>query len=166
MPAGITKSVSNNATAALLFCPDFERLHSVGSFQHLVSPLRPEKSCAWFDAREVSSSASRMVSVPPRGLRRAGAVSWERRQCASGRQEDLERLAPWPGSAVHLDPAPVLLDDAKDGGQAQPRAFAGFLGGEERFKDARQHVRRNSAAGVADAQTDIPARRGVGMGLG
>ncbi len=49
----------------------------------------------------------------------------------------------------------MLLDDAKDGGQAETGSFARLLRGEERLEDARQILRRNAGSSVRDAQADI-----------
>ena len=42
----------------------------------------------------------------------------------------------------------MLFDDAVDGGQAQPGAFANILGGEKGFKDVFQSGRVHPTAGV------------------
>jgi hypothetical protein len=49
-----------------------------------------------------------------------------------------------------VDPAVALLDDAVDGGQAQARALAHRLGGEERVEDLAHHVGRDAGAVVRD----------------
>ena len=46
--------------------------------------------------------------------------------------------------------------------EAEARAFAAF-GGEKRFKDVRQNVTRDAAAGVADADFDA-VREGEPVG--
>jgi len=51
----------------------------------------------------------------------------------------------------------VLVDNAIDGGQPQPRAFPHALGGKERIKDAPQILRRDAAAIIRDAQAHKPA---------
>ena len=55
---------------------------------------------------------------------------------------------PLPDLAVGEDVAAGLLDDAVDGGQAEPGALADLLGGEERLEDAADHVGRDADAGV------------------
>ena len=61
------------------------------------------------------------------------------------------KVVPLPGALDHLDRAPVLIDDDVVGdGQALARAFADFLGGEERLEDALLDVRRHAGARVAD----------------
>ena len=63
--------------------------------------------------------------------------------------------------AVGVHPAFMLLNDAENGGQTEAGAFAGILGGEEGFKDARKNFRRDATAGVAHAQTH--ERTGPGL---
>src|SRR3954471_9487798 len=52
--------------------------------------------------------------------------------------------------AVHLDVAAVALDDAVHDGEAEARALAHVLGGEEGVEDAGQDVRGDARAVVAD----------------
>ena len=52
----------------------------------------------------------------------------------------------------------MLLHDAMDGREAEPGAFADFLGREERLEDVRQPFRRNAAAGVAHRAGRPPGR--------
>src|SRR6266540_1262393 len=59
--------------------------------------------------------------------------------------------------ALELDPALVLFDDSIDGGQAQTRAFANFLGCEKWLKDPSQVLGRNTTAGVRRREADKPA---------
>ena len=66
-----------------------------------------------------------------------------------------------PDFTIYIDPALVLLDDAKDGRQTETRAFASILGGEERFKDARKVFGGNAEAGVADGQAHERASPGA-----
>ena len=49
----------------------------------------------------------------------------------------------------------MLLDDAVNRRQSQPGAFADFLGGEKRIKDAGQELRCNAATGVGNGDTNI-----------
>src|SRR5438552_12378973 len=67
------------------------------------------------------------------------------------RQVDVEARAA-SHLTVAIDPAPVLLDNAEDHGQAQARAPALALGGKERLEDARPDIRWNPQAGVLNAQ--------------
>ena len=55
--------------------------------------------------------------------------------------------------AIDIDPALMLLNDAKDGGQSQAGAFADIFGGEERFENLWKNFRWDAAAGVAHTQT-------------
>ena len=59
------------------------------------------------------------------------------------------------GFAVDVDKAVVLLDDAINRGQAQPRAFADFLGCKKWFKNIGEMIFVHADAGVADRQQDI-----------
>ena len=59
--------------------------------------------------------------------------------------------------AVHPDEAAALLDYAVDRGQAQARAFALRLRGEERLKNVRLRLQAHARACVGDAQKHIVA---------
>ena len=59
--------------------------------------------------------------------------------------------------AVHIDRAAMQLDDLADRGQAE--ADAEILRREQRFEDARQHVRRNAGAGIDDGEPRDAVRR-------
>ena len=87
------------------------------------------------------------------GLCRAhiGNVNAERRAFADG--------------AFDLDPALVLFDNAINRRQAQAGAFADFLGGKKRLKDALEIFRRNAAAGVRLADTNEAPDTRFGMVL-
>ena len=80
----------------------------------------------------------------------------------NGRQEHLERGA-LAYLAGYFDPTLVLLDDAINRCQSQPRAFANLLRGEERLENAGQHLRGDPDAGVADQHTDIVTRARLGI---
>jgi hypothetical protein len=54
----------------------------------------------------------------------------------------------------------MLPDDAEDGGEAEARAFAGFLGREKRLEDAGSDLRVDPAAGVGDGEADMAAGGG------
>ncbi len=56
-----------------------------------------------------------------------------------------------------MDPAVGLLDDAVDRGQAQARALAHRLGGEERVEDLAHHLGRDAGAVVADLDERLVA---------
>jgi len=58
------------------------------------------------------------------------------------------------GGGVKGDEAAVGIDDAADGGEAEAGAFAGVLGGEERFPDPGKDVGRNAGAGVFDLKEE------------
>ena len=107
-----------------------------------------------------SSSTSRMVSVPPRvraSRRRAVRFVWSPR--LSGRKT--WKVVPRPTSLSTSIQPRCCLTMPIDRGQAEARAFARLLGGEERLEDARQIFRRNAAAGVGDAQADVTSGPGV-----
>jgi hypothetical protein len=59
------------------------------------------------------------------------------------------KLVPSPGRDSTLIVPPRLLNDAVQGGEADPRPTAGRLGGEERLEDARRHLGRHPCSGVA-----------------
>ena len=48
----------------------------------------------------------------------------------------------------------MFLDDRVGDREAEPRALADFLGGEERIEDARLHVFRNAWSVVVDLEHD------------
>ena len=52
----------------------------------------------------------------------------------------------------HLDPTGVLQDDVAAQGQAEPRALAGILGGEEGLEDPPEVFRRDARAGIGDGR--------------
>ena len=61
------------------------------------------------------------------------------------------------GCALHFDPAIVLLEHAIDRGHAHARAFAWFLGGEERLEDAAHGGRVHPVSAVFHRQADVAA---------
>jgi hypothetical protein len=70
------------------------------------------------------------------------------------RQADPEgRAFPEPGFAGNQ--AAVVLDDPQGDGQAEARALAHLLGGEERVEDAPLDLGRHPAAVVDDLELDI-----------
>src|SRR5262249_61630895 len=81
--------------------------------------------------------AARAAARPSRGRpRRRGRV---RSRVGFARQPDLEAAAE-ARLALHLDPAAVLLDDPVRNREAEPRALADGLGGEEGVEDRREPV--------------------------
>src|ERR1044071_7779398 len=66
-----------------------------------------------------------------------------------------------PELGVALDRAAVALDELMHDREAEPRALADILGGEERVPDARQDVGRDALPVVADLDGD-----GVGVARG
>ena len=83
---------------------------------------------------------------------RGGGVSWG--GVRQSREPDGHGRAGVDG-AVHVDRAAMQLDDLANRRQAE--ADAEVLGGEQRFEDARQHVRRNARTGIDDGQADMRA---------
>ena len=73
---------------------------------------------------------------------------------------DGERRAGADGGLA-LDGAAVALDELVDDRQAQSRALADVLGGEERIPDPRQDVGRDALAVVPDLDLD-----GAGLARG
>ena len=69
------------------------------------------------------------------------------------------KLVPLPDFAVHGDEAAGLLDDAVDGGQAQARALAHRLGGEEGIEDLALDLLGHADAGIGHFDADIVAGR-------
>ena len=67
--------------------------------------------------------------------------------------------------AGDADRAPVLFDDAVHRGQAQARALAAFLGGEERFEQARARLLVDAVPGIRDAQHAVRARLELQLGV-
>src|ERR1700733_619999 len=76
------------------------------------------------------------------------------RECGNSRQIDFECGAVI-GLAVNPDVAAALFYDAVYGGEAEAGAFAGFLGGKERFKDTSLGLGVHAAAGIGDGQHDV-----------
>ena len=70
--------------------------------------------------------------------------------------------------AFDLNPALMLLNDAVNRGEAEASAFANFLGGEKRLKDARNVFRWDAASGVgfADADETPDPRLGLAPDMG
>ena len=101
--------------------------------------LRPEAH-----APAVPRPARPVAAADTSGSRRAGSP-WRARQ-----QQGHGRAAPRAAFDLHL--AARLGGEAVDLGQAEPRALAGFLGGEERIEGARQHLGRHADARVGDAE--------------
>ena len=67
--------------------------------------------------------------------------------------------------AVDLHLTAGLFDEPPHGAEAQARARAGTLGGEERFEDAVADVGRDTGAGVGHVDAHIVAGAGVQVGL-
>ena len=61
------------------------------------------------------------------------------------------------GLAVHVDEAPVLLDNAVHGRQTQSGSRSHRLGREKRLKEVRLDLAIHAAAGIADRYHDISA---------
>ena len=87
--------------------------------------------------------------VVDRGRRDGGAgVAWkvERHRGATARR------------GVDRDAAAMLADEGEDLAEAEARALARFLGGEEGLEDALGDLGRHAAAVVGDAERDVLAR--------
>src|SRR5205814_66890 len=69
------------------------------------------------------------------------------------------------GLALHFDGPAALLDDAVDGRQTEPRAFAFFLRREERLEDLRHDLGGHSRARVGDREPHVTAGRSAGTAL-
>ena len=66
-------------------------------------------------------------------------------------------MVPAPGFEIDVDVAAGLLDDAVDGGEAEPGPLPHLLGGEERLEDLLLHLRRHAGAGVGDFEEHVVA---------
>ena len=128
---------------------DVERCAAVRRFEHHVTLARQHL------ARD--RAHRRRVFHHEHGFGPAGQVGGRRaRPSALGgrvhlRQVDLEgRAAPRLG--VHPNEAPRLLHDPVHGGEAEPRALARLLGGEERLEDPRLCRLVHADAGVAHGE--------------
>src|SRR5258705_7559611 len=68
--------------------------------------------------------------------------------------------------ALHFNPAAVLTDHAKHGGEPQTSAVARSLGGEEWFKDVAEDMRFHPDAVVLKSETDEIAFAALRVGRG
>jgi len=59
------------------------------------------------------------------------------------------------GGGVDMDEATALLDDAVDSGETEAGAFAGLLGGEERFEDAGLGGGVHAVTGVGNGEENV-----------
>jgi len=78
-------------------------------------------------------------------------------------QVNFKNAAPG-GFAVHIDEAVVLLDDAVNGGEPQPRSFSDLLGREERFENMGKVSGGDAGACVAHHEADVGAGGRIRMG--
>src|SRR6185436_10451332 len=78
------------------------------------------------------------------------------RKRPGNRQPDRHR-GPAPDRARHPDPATVLVDDLVSQRKAQADAHAALLGTEAGLKELVEVRRRDTVAGVGDADEDVPA---------
>src|ERR671918_392499 len=62
------------------------------------------------------------------------------------------------GSARHIDRARGIGDDAVNEREAEARALADLLGGEERLEDARERRFVHAGAGVFDGEPRVAPR--------
>ena len=157
MPPGITMSVSSKWISSRC-CLQTSRAstpwklpardsRAATGFAHEARRRHHPPPAKWFRRRRAWRSTGLLLIFA--GTSRPGAAD----KCGRSSLADF---------AVNIDPALMLLNDAKHGGQPQAGAFADILGGEERFEDPRQNFRRDAAAGVAHTQAD--KRTGPGLG--
>src|SRR5512135_2944579 len=137
----------------------FSRLRiSSASWPLVVTSTRYFAANSRRSERSIRSSSSTNSRVGLGSLRRPAAgrlAGWSCACCMAcssvhdslDRQADAERRAP-ARFRLHLDAAAVVLDDAEDDGQPEPRSFADRLGGEERVIDLLQVLRRDALAVV------------------
>ena len=122
--------------------PELQRLDAVRRLEHAVSlPFQhharqhPNAGLVLDEQDGLGAAARRRLGF--RFVLRPPRVSW-----SAGRHT--LNVVPWPISLSTADRAAVLLDDAEDGGQAEPGALARRLGREERLEDVGQVLRRNA----------------------
>src|SRR5689334_2077184 len=75
------------------------------------------------------------------------------------RQEDRHRSA-LADACLDPDAATRLFGETEDLRQSEARTFPPFFRRKEGFEHVREHIVRNTDAGVADGQTDIVSQRG------
>src|SRR6478735_1836615 len=69
------------------------------------------------------------------------------------RQKDADRRSR-VRLALHFDMSVALLNETIDHAEAEPRALAAFLCGEERLEDFLEHFRRHAGSGIAHGNHD------------
>src|SRR5256886_11603740 len=110
-------------------------------------PIRSRRAWGSAWSRAGSSSTMRTLSVVVMGgvlrTRRSEGQVYEERGAFAWR-------------AHHRDRAAVLLDDPVGDGQAQARALADLLGGEERIEDPPLEPGGNSAPGIGERDVHRP----------
>ena len=84
----------------------------------------------------------------------AGSATGSRRLRGGMDREVDGEHRPLP-AIVGKDIATRLLDDAIDGGKAEPGALANFLGGEEGLEDLGNDLDRDATAGIGDLKAEI-----------
>ena len=123
---------NQQVNGGLMFLPDGQGIHPGNGF---VNPIpvtlqhgahQPPNGDFIFDEQD-------RLGAPLRGSRCLGFGQSGHAFGQTG-QVDVENSSR-VDVAFHVNPAVVLLDDAKNGGQPQTGAFAHFLGGEKRFED-------------------------------
>src|SRR5205085_11485639 len=94
------------------------------------------------------------------GDRLAGLAARRRRRLAVEMAQEVDREhGALAGRTVDEDEAAGLLDDAVDGGEAEPGAGADLLGREERLEDAHEILLRDAESGIGDLDEDVVAGR-------
>ena len=83
-------------------------------------------------------------------------------RCSTAGEKD-RKSGTGPGLGGDFDPAGVLFGQSMDSRQAEAGRFAGFFGGEKRFKEASLNFRCHAAARISHDQTDECSRAGVLM---
>ena len=153
---GMTMSVTRTSKGRTACLDKVQRLGAAGGRHHLI-PL-PAQGVGGKVAHDelVFHQQHRLVALHERaraGLGRLALLLDGFR----ARHVDPERR-PVPLLGVHPDAAPVLLHDAVARRQAEARALADLLRGEEGLEDVRLHVRVHADAGVADGEQHVRAR--------
>src|ERR1700678_4226297 len=141
---------------------DIKRFLAAGGFQDVITrlfqktPADPAHAIVIFHQKNDFMTAGQPGTDAGSG--RLGYAGLE------GGQENLKNGA-GAGIAGYFDPALMLFDNAKDGGQAQPGAFANLLGREKRLENPREMFGRNTRARVHYAEANETAGAPFGMGL-
>ena len=134
---------------AVLF-PDFQSFAAADRFEHVIAKLQQGFVHGRAQCPLVFNEQNRFLAAAHGGQHGLpGFLAGLRGQTWKINAED----RPAADFAVNIDPALVLLRNAKNGGQPEAGALADILGGEERLENSRKNFRRDAATGITHAQT-------------